>query len=114
MDLRVDLRKLDANRQHKTGAFKVATLTSWLVILNRNHLEDIIRSSENDLSFSEAAKDVSVHYFVGPLAADPVLYENHRPNTPNTSLGQRLNITLITSQSFSPNSLVAFPGYIRL
>lgn len=112
MVLRIVLRKSDANRQHKTGAFKVATLTSWLVILNRNQLEDIIRSSEDDLSFSEAAKDVSVCYFVGPLVTD--LCENDRPNTPNTSLDQRLNITLITLQSFSLNSPVAFPGCILL
>lgn len=53
--------------KHKTGAFKVATLTSWLVILNRNHLEDIIKSSENDLSFSEAAKDTEhTQYILGP------------------------------------------------
>ncbi|KIM55430.1 hypothetical protein SCLCIDRAFT_1150094 [Scleroderma citrinum Foug A] len=54
-------------RKHKTGAFKVATLTSWLVILNRNQLEDIIRSSEDDLSFSEAAKDTQhTEYILGP------------------------------------------------
>ncbi|KAL4068764.1 cytochrome P450 [Scleroderma yunnanense] len=54
-------------RKHKTGVFKVATLTSWLVILNRNHLEDIIKSSEDCLSFAEAAKDTEqTQYILGP------------------------------------------------
>ncbi|KAL4063965.1 cytochrome P450 [Scleroderma yunnanense] len=59
--------------KHKTGAFKVATLTSWLVILNRNHSEDIIKASEDSLSFYEA----STHTLQTEHTLGPEIRHNH-------------------------------------
>lgn len=55
------LTKLVAHQQYKTScAFKVATATSWLVILNRNHADDIIKSSDDTFSLAEAMADVGI------------------------------------------------------
>ena len=57
----LDLVALIAHGQYKNScAFKVATATSWLVILNRNHADDILKSSEDTLSSAEAMADVGI------------------------------------------------------
>ncbi|KAL4068774.1 cytochrome P450 [Scleroderma yunnanense] len=53
--------------KYKTGPFKVATLTSWIVVLNRNHADDVVKASEDVLSFHEATLDsLNTVYTLGP------------------------------------------------
>ncbi|KAI6145373.1 cytochrome P450 [Pisolithus tinctorius] len=53
--------------KHKAAAFKVPTLGHWVVVLNRNHLGDIIRTSDKELSFHVALEDfIKTKYTFGP------------------------------------------------
>lgn len=42
---------------YKTGSFRVADLTRWLIVLNRCQLTDIANYSEDTISFNEAVRD---------------------------------------------------------
>ncbi|KAI6042742.1 cytochrome P450 [Pisolithus marmoratus] len=53
--------------KHKEKPFKVATLNRWIVVIGRNHLQDIKKSPDDELSFTEAAIDsLKVDYLFGP------------------------------------------------
>jgi hypothetical protein len=46
--------------QHKSAPFKVANMYGWMVILsNRKHIEELRRAPDDELSFMEAASNVS-------------------------------------------------------
>ncbi|KAG6330494.1 hypothetical protein ID866_8595 [Astraeus odoratus] len=61
--------------RYKPRPFKILTLRGWLVILNRNHLEDIANASVDELSWSEAANDtLKMDYTLGPgIHHDPYI-----------------------------------------
>ncbi|KAI6100624.1 cytochrome P450 [Pisolithus sp. B1] len=53
--------------KYQAGAFKVPNLSHWVVVLNRNHLGDIIRASDKELSLHAALEDyVRTKYTFGP------------------------------------------------
>ncbi|KAG6332745.1 hypothetical protein ID866_6343 [Astraeus odoratus] len=53
--------------KYKGSVFKVSNLDYWLVILNRNHVEDVMRFPEEELSFEEAANDTQkTEFTLGP------------------------------------------------
>ncbi|KAI5992046.1 cytochrome P450 [Pisolithus marmoratus] len=53
--------------KHKGMPFKVPTLNGWIVIVGHNHLQDIMKSADDELSFIEAASDViKSDYLIGP------------------------------------------------
>lgn len=57
--------------KHKTGIFKVAALTHWTVVLNRSHLDDIAKVSDNELSFLDAANEnIQIEYTLSPAIHD--------------------------------------------
>ena len=46
--------------QHKSAPFKVANKYGWMVILsNRKHIEELRKAPDDELSFFQAASDVS-------------------------------------------------------
>ncbi|KAI6013619.1 hypothetical protein BKA83DRAFT_4063047, partial [Pisolithus microcarpus] len=54
-------------RKHKGAPFKVPTLNRWIVVIGRRHLEDIKKSTDDELSLIEAANDsAKVDYLIGP------------------------------------------------
>ncbi|KAI6016795.1 cytochrome P450, partial [Pisolithus microcarpus] len=53
--------------KYKGAPFKVPTLNRWIVVLGRQHLEDIKKSTDDELSLIEAANDsAKVDYLIGP------------------------------------------------
>lgn len=53
--------------KYKMGAFKVPNLGHWVVVLNRNHVNDIVSASDKELSFHAAIEDyVRPAYTFGP------------------------------------------------
>ncbi|KAI5995321.1 cytochrome P450 [Pisolithus orientalis] len=43
--------------KYKAAAFKIPNLGHWVVVLNRDHVDDIIRASDKELSFHAAIDD---------------------------------------------------------
>ncbi|KAI6016810.1 hypothetical protein PISMIDRAFT_113147, partial [Pisolithus microcarpus 441] len=53
--------------KYKGTPFKVPTLNRWIVVVGRQHLEDIKKSTDDKLSLIEAANDsAKVDYLIGP------------------------------------------------
>ncbi|KAI6013593.1 cytochrome P450 [Pisolithus microcarpus] len=53
--------------KYKGAPFKVPTLNRWIVVVGRQHLEDIKKSTDDELSLIEAANDsAKVDYLIGP------------------------------------------------
>ncbi|KAI6016907.1 hypothetical protein BKA83DRAFT_4059448, partial [Pisolithus microcarpus] len=58
--------------KYKEAPFKVPTLNHWIVAVGRQHLNDITKSTDDELSLIEAANDVvqqqsaKVDYLIGP------------------------------------------------
>ncbi|KAI6034717.1 hypothetical protein BKA83DRAFT_4193843, partial [Pisolithus microcarpus] len=50
-------------RKHKGAPFKVPILNRWIVVVGRQHLEDVKKSTDNELSLIEAANDVGALTF---------------------------------------------------
>ncbi|KAI6042740.1 cytochrome P450 [Pisolithus marmoratus] len=58
--------------KHKETPFKVPTLNGWIVVIGRHHLEDIQKSTDDELSFMEAASDlVKADYLLAEIKSDP-------------------------------------------
>ncbi|KAI6159827.1 cytochrome P450 [Pisolithus thermaeus] len=53
--------------KYNGAPFKVPTLNRWIVVIGRQHLEDIKKSTDDELSLIEAANDsAKVDYLIGP------------------------------------------------
>ncbi|KAI6039994.1 cytochrome P450 [Pisolithus marmoratus] len=66
--LEVDLARLaqEGFNKYKSGVFRVANLTHWVVFFHRNHLEQVARASEADFSAFHALDDsLKMEYTVG-------------------------------------------------
>ena len=47
--------------QHKHLPYKFADLYLWIVVLsNREHVDELLRASDDDFSFTESVKDVGI------------------------------------------------------
>jgi len=46
------------SKKYKTTPFKAASLSRWIVVMGRHHLEDIKKSPDDELSLMEAANEV--------------------------------------------------------
>ncbi|KAI6115160.1 cytochrome P450 [Pisolithus croceorrhizus] len=53
--------------KYKGTPFKVPTLNRWVVVVGRQHLEDVKKSTDDELSLVQAANDfMKVDYLIGP------------------------------------------------
>ncbi|KIK22831.1 hypothetical protein PISMIDRAFT_101818, partial [Pisolithus microcarpus 441] len=53
--------------KYKGAPFKVPTLNRWIVVIGRQHLEDIKKSTDDELSLIEVANNsAKVDYLIGP------------------------------------------------
>ncbi|KAI6016784.1 hypothetical protein PISMIDRAFT_689750 [Pisolithus microcarpus 441] len=53
--------------KYKGAPFKVPTLNRWILVVGRQHPEDIKKSTDDELSLIEAANDsAKVDYLIGP------------------------------------------------
>ncbi|KAI6039989.1 cytochrome P450 [Pisolithus marmoratus] len=72
--LEVDLERSvqEGCDKYKSGVFRVANLTHWVVCLPRSHLEQVTSASEDHLSFYQATKNsFKTEYTLGSRTDDP-------------------------------------------
>ncbi|KIO06387.1 hypothetical protein M404DRAFT_945832, partial [Pisolithus tinctorius Marx 270] len=71
--LEVDRRRFvqEGYDKYKSGVFRIANLTHWVVCLDRSHLEHVARAPEDHLSFMEAADNImKLEYTLGLKISD--------------------------------------------
>ncbi|KAI6042750.1 cytochrome P450 [Pisolithus marmoratus] len=77
------------DKKYKGTPFRVPTLNRWIVIVGRQHLEDIKKFTDDELSLPEAVNDtIKIDYLIGPAITS---HAYHIPVT-RTRLSRNLGL----------------------